>query len=399
MTLTIPCLLFTTATTCEQNGKDTECPPLISSLGHGWPLLLLPAIYVGIGIIIGRMAARIGHAPDDFKRAMVAAVSFGNSTGLPITLISAIEAQKALTYTNSDDDDDDNDGNSMLGKTSPLLYLSVYLVLYPMLQWQVGGWLLSPATKQQQENESPPPPRTESPGGLECVSPQNNPLLASSSSQDLSTSTTDRHPETKKKSKESIIQRLLPPPVIGSLIGMFVALIQPLRGVLVDVKDRDDDAVLEWLYNGIQDIGNAAVPINMFILGNTLAKRAFEKDEPPIVQTNSHQNLTLNPIISRRTRISLAIAKLIIMPSIGAMIGLCLRSSNYLVGANPAPLLVAMIVSCTPTANNLIVMAELAGENKDALAASIFLQYLVAPFTITAWITVFLLIANGGTHL
>jgi len=55
-----------------------------------------------------------------------------------------------------------------------------------------------------------------------------------------------------------------------------------------------------------------------------------------------------------------------------------------------------MVVTCTPTANNMMVIAELAGENKEGLASSIFLQYVMAPFTITAWLTLFLMIANGN---
>merc|ERR1711988_1309191 len=53
--------------------------------------------------------------------------------------------------------------------------------------------------------------------------------------------------------------------------------------------------------------------------------------------------------------------------------------------------LVGCLVTATPTANNLTVMAELnAGpQAKQALAATIFVMYCVAPFLLTAWIVGF----------
>lgn len=34
----------------------------------------------------------------------------------------------------------------------------------------------------------------------------------------------------------------------------------------------DNDAPMQWFFNGINTIGGAAIPINMFILGGALAK-------------------------------------------------------------------------------------------------------------------------------
>ncbi len=48
-----------------------------------------------------------------------------------------------------------------------------------------------------------------------------------------------------------------------------------------------------------------------------------------------------------------------------------------------------MVVTCTPTANNSIIMAEVGGESKEAVAACIFLQYCICPITLTAWLSIF----------
>jgi len=60
----------------------------------------------------------------------LAACGFGNSTGLPITLLTVVHANFPET--------------SDLGHIDPTLFLSVYLLLYPVLQWGIGGYLLAP---------------------------------------------------------------------------------------------------------------------------------------------------------------------------------------------------------------------------------------------------------------
>jgi predicted permease len=62
----------------------------------------------------------------------------------------------------------------------------------------------------------------------------------------------------------------LQPAVIAVLVGIAISLITPLRTLLVDENDRDDDAALEWLFDGIYNVGRAAVPLNIMILVSAL---------------------------------------------------------------------------------------------------------------------------------
>ena len=59
--------------------------------------------------------------------------------------------------------------------------------------------------------------------------------------------------------------------------------------------------------------------------------------------------------------------------------------------------LVASLVSATPTANNLSVMAEVGGgpKCKQAVAAMIFAQYCAAPFLLTMWIVIYVKVFPG----
>lgn len=63
MQLTIPCLLFTTALDCSQNWSDDPCPDLWTSLTRGWPMLLLPLLYVFyVGCLLHSVAYEWGVA-------------------------------------------------------------------------------------------------------------------------------------------------------------------------------------------------------------------------------------------------------------------------------------------------------------------------------------------------
>jgi len=101
-------------------------------------LAFWPLIVVSLGVAVGYAVARIANTPTKHVRAVLAACAFGNSTGLPITLLTVI-------HTNFPDTSD-------LGHIDPTLFLSVYLLLYPVLQWGVGGWLLAPEDRGDQDN-------------------------------------------------------------------------------------------------------------------------------------------------------------------------------------------------------------------------------------------------------
>lgn len=80
MNVTIPALLFTQAAASLR-------PAL---LAYAWPLLLLPFVYVGAALLLGSVALRCADAPPELRRVLLAAAAFGNSTGMPIVLLSVV---------------------------------------------------------------------------------------------------------------------------------------------------------------------------------------------------------------------------------------------------------------------------------------------------------------------
>jgi len=102
-------------------------------------LLFWPAYVVSCGLIVGYIGAILSGTPRSQIRPFLAACAFSNSTGLPITLLTVVHTNFPST--------------TELGRIDPTLFLSVYLLAYPMLQWSIGGWLLAPDTMGKEDDD------------------------------------------------------------------------------------------------------------------------------------------------------------------------------------------------------------------------------------------------------
>lgn len=91
---------------------------------YAWPLLLLPAIYLLLGTIIGIAVVFIVQPHSNFRLGTVAACTFGNTTGIPIIILSVL--QQSLS-------------RSVFAELAdPLLFLSLQLLTFPIMQWLFG---------------------------------------------------------------------------------------------------------------------------------------------------------------------------------------------------------------------------------------------------------------------
>lgn len=518
--VTIPLLFFTKILYCNQDWSPDPCPDVTQSLKYVWSLSLWPLYVVGVGFLVGYGAARLSGAPRRQWEAILVACAFGNSTGLPITLLTVV-------HTNFGSDTD-------LGRLDPTLFLSIYLLLYPVLQWGVGGWLLAPPDDDDNDHdgqegvlEGDDPEqnhqstshyyysnnvvsletsdsynqlhrgmaetdasmymsvpdnlyrlgrRTNSQGSInsrtsttgrgDSKSPstileqpddqEETPLLILSDPMDITsgisstgepTSIADgnnnnHHPKhhptthgtfyiepqhqqystetmrrsapsnnnssTKKKSNDgrstlaNILNRCLQPPVVGALLGMIVASQSWLRGIFVDVVDRQGHAPLQFLFDGLYTVGQAAVPINMMILGCNLSASYSASSKNTAAGRKVRDKVVL---FSRSTTIAISVAKLIVMPIIG-ILSTALVKHYYWNSRIPDEIdggvyLVAMLVFLTPTANNVMVMVELGSGGKgsessglkQAMARIIAWQYALAPIVLSITMTVAVSIA------
>ena len=151
MKITIPCLLFSRVL------PSVDIPLLTAA----WPMLLLPLVTVSVGALLGYLTVLATRPPDDFRSGMIAAVAFGNSTGMPIVLLTVIDSQLHYLWEGRDAHDHRHHQSS-----DPVVYLSIYLITYPIIQWVVGGWLLQPL---EPASSILPPPIVGVQAGLEPI--------------------------------------------------------------------------------------------------------------------------------------------------------------------------------------------------------------------------------------
>ena len=425
-------------------------------LAYAWPLLLLPAVYLLIGTLIGWLMLVLVQPPDDFRLGTVLACAFGNTTGIPVVILSVL--QQSLSRSVFADIAD------------PLLFLSLALVTLPLLQYLVGVALLrdrsggvSPggsagaalcmrlcgtpcgglgrlccrncgggdlccglcaasggeeeldaevrhilpaynvfeaarAAEEAREVGLGRPIRRnkgeESTSYISMMSqgedevvPWNEPMTppesvserlfaaaGTSASPQRSVASQGRHVAVSVcRSLIKLLRRVFVPQVVGIVGGGLVGLYG--RQLVLP----PETAPLGWLYLGIGKLGAAAVPINLILLGAALSRTPAKGQLPPL------------------TAAGIAIGRMVFMPLCGLGVAKLLSTMqrlHYLVEvpsmvADPF-WLVSLILTTTPTANNIVVMCDLAGENRRAMSASIFYQYMLAPFVLPGVLTLFI---------
>lgn len=272
--VTIPCLFFTKIVDCPQDFSVDKCPNFTDNLSDIWWLLFWPLYVVLCGLLVGEAAFRLSSTPQQQRNSVLAACAFANSTGLPITLLTVIHANAVPT--------------SEIGSVDPNLFLSVYLILYPVLQWGVGGWLLTPDNRDAcVESELLTLTTTnESDASLESVEAASSMLRELSLSDLIEQPHQHRRPTVERETQTGeglqsttdveevptvatiheherappmtmtamivdALPKALQPPVVAALAGLFISAFIPLRGLFVDLRDRDDDAPLEFLFDGL----------------------------------------------------------------------------------------------------------------------------------------------------
>jgi predicted permease len=179
--------------------------------------------------------------------------------------------------------------------------------------------------------------------------------------------------------------------VIGSIAGLFIASFPRIRGLLVNIWGVNGKAApLQWMFDGITSVGNAAVPINMTILGinlsSTFKKKSKEEEEKDKAK-----------LLPNRTMLAVVFGKMVVMPILGIVSTWFLQ--RYYVdfpdAIDATCYLVMMIVFITPTANNVMVMVELSGSSsKEGMARVIGYQYMVAPVILSVVLAVVVSLAS-----
>jgi len=415
--VSIPALLFSEGTALNA-----------SLLRFAWPLLLLPTINVGIGLLLGSAAHVLSRSDDNSGRSfMLCACAFGNSTGLPLVLLTLIRdtlLTPALRAKYGDGID-------------PLSYLPLYLLTYPLLQWTVGASLAglhrggqqpSSAVEQQQQQQAASNRGLE--GGhvdgsnyttMRHVPSATRPLVDSVPASDgddvgdddehnalLVGGMTAKPPSQWRAAcasarraltwlRADVGPQLSNPPVMATLAGAAVAFLP--KGVTTALSSSLSP--LGWVIPAAKLLAGAAVPVNLLLLGANLQATLSESDHHPAAGVDAASVLArLRSVIAigggPRALVSLTFAKLVLHPFCGAAVCAALRA---LLPPVPDPYddafwLTALLMAATPTANNVLVMVAAAGGDTKRASAAIAAQYVCAPVLLTFWLSLFLIVVS-----
>lgn len=137
--IAIPALFFTKIVDCPQNFSKDQCPNILDHLGDAWVLLVWPIYVLAVGLIVGHFVIKIVQPPKWQHNCVLAATAFANAMGIPITLLDVIGHNFVPP-------------GPINHNLDPTRFQSIYVILNPVLQWGLGGWLLS----EEEEKEKLP---------------------------------------------------------------------------------------------------------------------------------------------------------------------------------------------------------------------------------------------------
>ena len=169
------------------------------------------------------------------------------------------------------------------------------------------------------------------------------------------------------KSIKEKVKRCVPPPVIGVVVGMLVAL-APLRALFVANTSDEKTPLLSPVFNTLVNLGRAASPTSLLVMTSSLAiGSGIGKDEAE-VENIGNEKETDAGVSCFRQWVCVSTARFILSPVI--MLGLLrLAKKCGLVEAsteNPMLWFVMILQGSMPPAQNLILMLNVADKVKKA---------------------------------
>ena len=180
------------------------------------------------------------------------------------------------------------------------------------------------------------------------------------------------------------MKRLFPPPVIGVMTGLILA-VSPLRPLFL-ISSSEQTAPLGVIYDSFQTLGRAANPLALLVLTCSLAMSVTNKG----TVTVEYANVDSGNFFSQWTCVAIARflvspATMVVLLSAMARIGMIESSSN-----NPMLWFVMLLESCMPPAQNSVLMLQVANRGAEAarMAKFLFWLYGTAVLPLVAVVTV-----------
>ena len=132
-------LFATEIVDCPQDFSDAQCPNILDHLSDAWVLLIWPLYVLAVGLLVGWLIIRVTQPPAWQRNCILSATAFANAMGMPITLLDVIGHNFVPP------------GGAYNKLLDPSMFQSIYVILNPVLQWGLGGWLLQEEEEDQQD--------------------------------------------------------------------------------------------------------------------------------------------------------------------------------------------------------------------------------------------------------
>ena len=331
----LPCLLWTSL-------SRTVTAKTLREL---WIMPVLALMHVVVGLGIGYyVVLRACGTRRGFRTVTVLSCGFGNSLALPVVISRAITKNPKignLVFVDPDDGD------------KCALYLSVYVIFLSVSMWSLGPYLFHRRAALEDDAESAETRDATLPSASEDEQP-------SAASQDDT-----------KQAMLHVARNVLNANVNACLLGILTGICTPVRDVIFQ-----PGRALSYVGYSADSLADAAIPSIMLIIGCSLASGPDYK------------------MADKKTAIAVLITRFIVIPFI--TIGLYYGLKNAGVApTNHVFWLSFLLLGATPTANNVMLQAQMFHTDENAIAGVgtlLLYQYAVIPVVLVGWISWFLAI-------
>lgn len=185
--------------------------------------------------------------------------------------------------------------------------------------------------------------------------------------------------EDKAAKMKELFSRIFSPPVVGSIFGMIVGFVPFLKNIFIS-----SDGLLNPIFEAMRTLGAAYLPAVLLVLAGSLSQNSSS-------QSNETSQKSVDPKFVTKIA-SIYLARFLLMPVVGfAMFNL---SAKFIPGArdfflkDPLLLLVLLLETCMPSAQNTTVILQLQG-NKGAaarLAQTLMIIYVLGVPAMSFWL-------------
>ncbi|EME29360.1 hypothetical protein Gasu2_02800 [Galdieria sulphuraria] len=376
-----------------------------------WYIPVIAVLFLLLGWVLGQLVCKVTKPPPFFRRACIVACALGNSNQLPVLIMDTL----CGFYPSF----------QQLGSTcrdSATGYISLFLLVFSTVSWTGFYRYLQGSTREDSvmnngENElysivevynttssfHPSPSMGQS--------SHSEPMEQSDSYDNIASEKNPSHSFTSLLEKEehhnsnraissmnntqvleqssslslfSISYRrlfhllhsyrhLATPPSIAIVSALLLGTIfKPLALLLIG-----SDAPLRVVVAAQETLGAAAIALMSLVVGANLY--------------HSYQRGFRNHGVSFFCILSIALCRLFIMPILGwILIELLLHLGILGSRVDNIQLLVMMIETAVPSANNVVIMCEMVGTSEEPISLALLWQFMLAPLFLTANMAFFL---------